>query len=87
MENCFKQQGFLFASKHEREVYETSKKQMTEINEKMDGLQKKLVQAEEQMNKSNGYSLQLSSELTKLEAQIVDLKQTIAEKNSNIRQN
>ena len=57
MENCFKQQGFLFASKHEREVYETSKKQMTEINEKMDGLQKKLVQAEEQMNKSNGYSL------------------------------
>ena len=57
MENCFKQQGFLFASKHEREVYETSKKQMTEINDKMDGLQKKLVQAEEQMNKSNGYSL------------------------------
>ena len=87
MENCFKHQAALFATKQEQEVYETSKQQMAEIQEQIESLRTKTAYAEEQMNKSNGYSLQLSSELTELGSQIIDLKQIVAERNSTIRQN
>ena len=57
MESCFKEQGSLIANKHEKEMYENSKKKLDDMQNRLEEMTKKRDIAEEQMSKSNGYSL------------------------------
>ena len=57
MESCFKEQGSLIANKHEKEMYENSKKKLDDMQNRLEEMTQKRDIAEEQMSKSNGYSL------------------------------